>query len=106
MARPHDRPMSENETLIEMRRLRAELADVREGLRHSSSYRHDGPSPRQLRNRAGIALLSALAVAVGLVCWMIYQLLEHTLGGLFNGLLPHPVRTTVRVLIEVAALLV
>ncbi len=104
---------SENDTLIEMRRLRAELATCapsseRRDSRRSSSFR-TGPgtaapiSARQLHSRVGIAMLAALALLVGLLCWLLYELLANTVGRFFDGLLPHPVAVTVEALTRAMA---
>lgn len=98
---------SENDTLIELRRLRAELHDVRaemeRGGRRSSSFRAPPVSARQLRNRVGIAMLTGLALLVGLLCWLLYELLATTVGRFFDGLLPHPVTVTVNALARAMA---
>jgi len=104
------RRMSENDVLIEMRRLRGELRDVRARLDEGgtdgrSSFVHRRATTRQLRDRAGAALLVTLAIAAGLLCWALYRLLAATVGDVFQDLLPQPLRATTAILLEVAAAL-
>lgn len=111
MRRHETSRMSENDVLIELRRLRGELSDVRgemarrQEARRSSSFRSGPVSARQIRNRVGIAMLAGLALVVGLVSWLLYWLLSHTVGVFLQDLLPHPVRITVNAFVAVLALL-
>lgn len=105
--------MSENEVLIEMRRLREELGQVRGEMarragsgRRSSSFGERPLSARRIRNRVGVAMLVGLALAVGLACWLLYALLTRVTGMFLDDLLPHPVRLTVNALSAVLALIV
>jgi len=72
--RGRGRGMSENDVLIEMRRLRGQLGEARDEIarreaarRRSSSFEPPPLSARRLRDRAGIAMLLGLALAIGVV---------------------------------------
>ena len=96
--------MSENDVLIEMRRLRAEIADVRSRMgdrapRRAGSFETRGPTTGQSRRRAGLAMLAAFALLVLGGCWLVYRALAAVMGGVIDGIVPEPVHATVNAVV-------
>jgi hypothetical protein len=93
--------MSENDVLIEMRRLRGEIPPVRERLepRRASSFVTTGPTTGQLRRRSAGAICAVLTLLVLGGCWLVYRALSAVMGGVFDGIVPEPVHATVNAVV-------
>lgn len=104
----------ENETLIELSRLRRELAHVRREMAHDDRRRGGGVpvrrgstplSARKLKARVGMAMLAAMAAFALAACYLVYRALEAVMGGVVDGLVPEPARVTVNALVDLVALI-